>query len=105
MNNKGIPFKQFMLTYNFYYNNPQLSEEDNDTQIIRINLYGIGLKDEDIYDDTWIEFGMKSLFNERMQEELLNRVFPKTILESYVYNIRVMENGILSISLGGKYDD
>lgn len=97
---KGIPFKQFMLTYNFYENDSRLSEENNDTQIIRINLCGVGLEDEDIYDNIWFEFGMKSLFNDECQEKLIDRIFPKTILNSYVYNIRVLENGVLSISLG-----
>lgn len=100
---KKITFKQFMLTYNFYANDPNMPSEDNDTQIIRIQLNDAIAKkyaNDTMYWNTWFEFGLKSTFNDSVTEALINSIFTDRILNSYVSSIRTLENGVLLISLG-----
>lgn len=103
MNN--IPFKQFLLKYNFYENDENLLGEDNDTQIIRIKLNDILESEDTSMWSTWFEFGMKTLFNIQKQTELINKIFSKDILNSYVSSIRTLENGVLQIELSPSVKD
>lgn len=80
MNN--IPFREFINTYNFRYMNDLESNFNEDTQIIRIYL-----PRDEVNKSDWFEFGMYDFGTYSYKQEMIESIFSKEILDSFVDGI------------------
>lgn len=93
--NRNIPFKQFIEKYNFC--DFDINNKD-DTQIIRIQLCDVFDEHNTLdYDDTWFEFGINNFDDKK--NKMIEKIFSKEILDSYISSMRVFENGTLHVNL------
>lgn len=102
----NIPFKEFMKTYNFYYENVSLKTGSKvlDTQTIRIH-YGRLYSDNADGKSDWFEFGIYPFSPKMTFEDNLGCIFNDRILNSYVDSFKVNDDtGVFEIWLSGEKD-
>lgn len=102
---KNIPFKQFINCFNFRdFVNDVVSNGNEDTTIIRIYL---PYKDSIISSKEWFEFGMYDFWDKSDDKmRLLNKIFSKDILNSYVTDIEYNDkyDSVIHVYLSDKQD-